>query len=350
MTHNCNLCPRHCGADRDGGKVGVCGASKIAQVALSDLHLWEEPPITGEHGSGAIFFSNCPLKCIYCQNRQISRGGKGKEVTPRELADMMLDLQHRHAANINLVTGTHYLDDIEKALVLLGKIEASPMDVPNSQTEASVAGVKSGVATRSAPTSPSLEGCDTVGESLVDSGTTCHEKLEIPIVWNTSSYESIETIKRLNRFVDIYLADFKYFSNELGKQLSKVDYYFEVATSAIKAMLEPKDNDERADVIVRHLILPGHVEDSKQVIHHIYETFGDDVVLSIMNQYTPVLKTAAEDGDVWSQKQLQKFPELARTVYDEEYEEVLDYADSLGIEDYFWQDGETCKESFIPEF
>ncbi|MDO4841471.1 MAG: radical SAM protein [Phoenicibacter congonensis] len=317
MTSNCNLCPRHCGANRECGKVGVCGAGAKAQVALADLHLWEEPPITGEHGSGAIFFSNCPLKCIYCQNRQISREGKGKEVTPAELANMMLELQSRKATNINLVTGTHYLDDIEKALALLGKLDAQEIDNPDLQREVFAAQ---------------------------------HDKLTIPIVWNTSSYEAVETIHRLNKFVDIYLADFKYFSNELGKKLSKVDDYFEVATSAIKAMLEPNPDGKRADVIVRHLILPGHVEDSKRVINHVHDTFGDDVVLSIMNQYTPVLKTAADSGDAWSQKQLEKSPELARTVFDEEYEEVLDYADSLGIEDYFWQDGETCKESFIPEF
>ena len=317
MTRNCNLCPRHCGVNRDGGKIGVCGAGVKAQVALADLHLWEEPPITGEHGSGAIFFSNCPLKCIYCQNRQISREGKGREVTPAELADMMLGLQSRKATNINLVTGTHYLDDIEKALALLGKLDAQSPDASDFQRDAFI---------------------------------VAGDKLTIPIVWNTSSYETVETIQRLNKFVDIYLADFKYFSNELGKQLSKVDDYFEVATSAIKTMLEPKVDGSRSDVIVRHLILPGHVEDSKHVIRHVYETFGDDVVLSIMNQYTPVLKTAADAGDAWSQKQLEKFPELARTVFDEEYEEVLDYADSLGIEEYFWQDGETCKESFIPEF
>lgn len=325
-TSGCELCPRKCGVERKQGKVGVCGAGEVAQVALADLHMWEEPPITGEHGSGAVFFSHCPLKCVYCQNRQISREGKGNEVTPIELAQMMLDLQARGATNINLVTGTHYLPQIEQALTLVGRL----------------------------PFRNHVRLADEV--EIIG-------KLDIPIVWNTSGFETVETVHRLNRFVDIYLTDFKYFSEELGKELSAVSNYCKVATVAIKAMLDKGGDtsssfsdeingakDKQPEVIIRHLILPGHVEDSKKVIKHVFNNFGDSVTLSIMNQYTPVLKTAADSGDEWSARVLRKHPELGRSVTDEEYEEVLDFADSLGIEEYFWQEGETCKESFIPNF
>lgn len=340
-TSGCELCPRKCRVERKQGKVGVCGAGGVAQVALADLHMWEEPPITGEHGSGAIFFSHCPLKCVYCQNRQISREGKGKEVTPVELAQMMLDLQARGATNINLVTGTHYLPQIEQALTLVGRLPFK-----NHVRLAS-----EGVASKFRNHVRLADEVEIIG------------KLDIPIVWNTSGFETVETVHRLNRFVDIYLTDFKYFSEELGKELSAVSNYCKVATVSIKAMLDKGGdtsssfsdeingaNDKQPKVIIRHLILPGHVEDSKKVIKHVFNNFGDSVTLSIMNQYTPVLKTAADSGDEWSARVLRKHPELGRSVTDVEYEEVLDFADSLGIEDYFWQEGETCKESFIPNF
>ena len=340
-TSGCELCPRKCRVERNQGKVGVCGAGEVAQVALADLHMWEEPPITGEHGSGAIFFSHCPLKCVYCQNRQISREDKGKEVTPVELAHMMLDLQARGATNINLVTGTHYLPQIEQALTLVGRLTFK--NHVRLASEGAVSKFRNHVRL--------ADEVEIIG------------KLDIPIVWNTSGFETVETVHRLNRFVDIYLTDFKYFSEELGKELSAVSNYCKVATVAIKAMLDkggdtPSSftdeisgaNDKQPEVIIRHLILPGHVEDSKKVIKHVFNNFGDSVTLSIMNQYTPVLKTAADSGDEWSARVLRKHPELGRSVTDEEYEEVLDFADSLGIEEYFWQEGETCKESFIPNF
>lgn len=340
-TSGCELCPRKCGVERKQGKVGVCGAGEVAQVALADLHMWEEPPITGEHGSGAIFFSHCPLKCVYCQNRQISREGKGKEVTPVELAHMMLDLQARGATNINLVTGTHYLPQIEQALTLVGRLTFK------NHVRLASEGVASKFKNHVRP----ADEVEIIG------------KLDIPIVWNTSGFETVETVHRLNRFVDIYLTDFKYFSEELGKELSAVNDYCKVATVAIKTMLDKGGdtsssftdeingaNNKQPEVIIRHLILPGHVEDSKRVIKHVFNNFGDSVTLSIMNQYTPVLKTAADSGDERSARVLRKHPELGRSVTDEEYEEVLDFADSLGVEDYFWQEGETCKESFIPNF
>lgn len=370
-TSGCELCPRKCGVERKQGKVGVCGAGEVAQVALADLHMWEEPPITGEHGSGAIFFSHCPLKCVYCQNRQISREGKGNEVTPVELAQMMLDLQARGATNINLVTGTHYLPQIEQALTLVGRLPFK-----NHVRLASDTGTGLGEdSSRSYTASP-----NNVGENDARTGHFCSGgefknhvrladeveiigKLDIPIVWNTSGFETVETVHRLNRFVDIYLTDFKYFSEELGKELSAVSNYCKVATVAIKTMLDKGGdtsssfsdeingaNNKQPVVIIRHLILPGHVEDSKKVIKHVFNNFGDSVTLSIMNQYTPVLKTAADSGDEWSARVLRKHPELGRSVTDEEYEEVLNFADSLGIEEYFWQEGETCKESFIPNF
>ena len=313
---NCTLCPRRCGANRENGELGVCGAPAEIKVALAQLHMWEEPPITGENGSGTIFFSHCPLKCTYCQNSTISSGGKGGVVTIEELQNMMLRLQNDGAENINFVTGTQWAPEIVQA----------------------VKGIK--------------------------------QSLKVPIVWNTSSYETPETIELLNEVVDIYLADFKYHSNTLAKQLSSAPNYRQTATAAISTMLngqsepenfaenllnsqsEPEDLHERApfgeaiptprlgskrSVIIRHLVLPGHTDDSKKVIKHVNDCFGNKVTLSIMNQFTPVNK-------------ISEFPELNRTLTKEEYEEVLDFADSIGISDYFWQEGETCKESFIPNF
>ncbi len=291
MTKVCKLCPRNCCVDREAGELGACGASSEMKVALADLHFWEEPPISGDSGSGTIFFSHCPMKCVYCQNHFISRGCKGETVSVEDLQQMMVDLQDRGAKNINFVTGTHYADKI-------------------------------------------VEACKGV-----------RHLLKIPIVWNTSSYEKAETIQLLNEVVDIYLADFKYHSDELATSLSRAPSYSQIATDAIFAMV-----DAGKEVIVRHLILPGHEDDSKRVIKHVNDTFGDRVTLSIMNQYTPVLKTLAEQGDEFAKAQLSRFPELAEIVSDEIYEEVLDYADSLGIDNYFWQQGKTCEESFIPDF
>ena len=385
-TSGCELCPRKCGVEREKGMIGVCGAGEAAQVALADLHMWEEPPITGEHGSGAIFFSHCPLKCVYCQNRQISREGKGNEVTPIDLAQMMLDLQARGATNINLVTGTHYLPQIEQALTLVGRLtfknyvrlasETGPGLVENNSRSDTAS--PNNVCKNDARTGHFCSGGELKNHVRLASEGVASKfknhvrladeveiigKLDIPIVWNTSGFETVETVHRLNRFVDIYLTDFKYFSEELGKELSAVSNYCKVATVAIKAMFDKGGDtsssfsdeingakDKQPEVIIRHLILPGHVEDSKKVIKHVFNNFGDSVTLSIMNQYTPVLKTAADTGDEWSVRVLRKHPELGRSVTDEEYEEVLDFADSLGIEDYFWQEGETCKESFIPNF
>ena len=318
---NCTLCPRKCGANREAGEIGVCGAPAEIKVALAQLHMWEEPPITGKNGSGTIFFSHCPLKCVYCQNRTISAEGKGKIVSIEKLQKMMLGLQEKGAENINLVTGTQWAPQIVQA----------------------VKGVK--------------------------------HSLHLPIVWNTSSYETVETIEILNEIVNIYLADFKYYSNGLAKQLSNVSNYRETATAAIEAMLngyllnnqsEPEDFDEhfsnvqseleefhesaplceaipkprlgsKRKVIIRHLVLPGHIDDSKLVIKHVNDCFGSKVRLSIMNQFTPVNRHGNHE-------------ELNQTLKKEEYEEVLNYADSLGIKNYFWQEGETCKESFIPNF
>lgn len=369
-TSGCELCPRKCRVEREKGIIGVCGAGEAAQVALADLHMWEEPPITGERGSGAIFFSHCPLKCVYCQNRQISREGKGKEVTPVELAQMMLDLQARGATNINLVTGTHYLPQIEQVLTLVGRLpfknhvrlasETGPGLVEDNSRSSTAS--PNNVCENDARTGHFCSGGEFKNHVKLADGVEIIGKLEIPIVWNTSGYETVETVHRLNRFVDIYLTDFKYFSEEIGKELSAVNDYCKVATVAIKTMLDKggdtssftdeisRVNGKQPEVIIRHLILPGHVEDSKKVIKHVFYNFGYSVTLSIMNQYTPVLKTAADSGDEWSARVLRKHPELGRSVTDEEYEEVLDFADSLGIEDYFWQEGETCKESFIPNF
>lgn len=303
----CRLCPHECGVDRRAGEVGVCGAGFEMSVSRAALHFWEEPPISGEAGSGTVFFAGCNLKCCYCQNSAISRGGAGRSASVSEVVDMMCGLERQGAMNVNLVTPTHFSDQVRAAV-------------------------------REART----QGC------------------VLPIVWNTGGYESVENVRLNEGLVDVYLADFKYFDDRLAKAYSGVADYREVAQSALDAMVEcvgdPSYDDfggiERMThgVVVRHLLLPGSLDDSKAVLRLLRQRYGGAVRVSIMNQYTPVLATAAAKGDAWSASVLGRFPQLAGTVAQAEYEALLDYADAIGLEDYFWQDGETCKESFIPEF
>lgn len=277
------------------------------RVSRAALHFWEEPPISGSVGSGTIFFSNCNLCCMYCQNHEISKGGAGKVVSINEVAQMCLDLQAQGAMNINLVTPTHFAPMIRCAI---DAARARGMD--------------------------------------------------LPIIWNTSGYETLDAVGENDGFVDVYLTDFKYFDDALAKAFSGVTDYRERATSAIEKMIEsigePKFDDFNGcsrltnGVVVRHLLLPGHAADSKRVLRLLHERYGRSVLVSIMNQYTPVLRTLAESGDENAQRDLQQYPELGESLANEEYELVLDYADELGLQDYFWQDGATCKESFIPEF
>lgn len=291
LMKSCTLCARSCHMDRTKG-AGRCGESMKIAAARAALHLWEEPCISGKEGSGAVFFSGCPLGCIFCQNREIALGKSGKTISMERLTEIFLELQGEKANNINLVTPTQYVPQI---------IEC----VDNARKRG----------------------------------------LRIPIVYNTGSYETTETIRMLVDTVDIFLPDLKYFDPALSKRYSDAEDYFEVASKAIAEMVkmtgEPQF-DERGmmtrGTIVRHLILPGHTEDSKKIIRYLYETYGDSIYVSIMNQYTPMkgIEKAA--------------PELGRKVTRREYDKVVDYAISLGMENAFIQEGGTASESFIPAF
>lgn len=290
----CTLCPRKCTVDRHAGEKGVCGQTDRLKVARAALHYWEEPCISGTEGSGAVFFSGCALHCVFCQNQNIANGTAGKEISVRRLSEIFLELQEKGANNINLVTASHFVPQVAEALV-----------------------------------------------AAKDTG------LQIPIVYNTSSYETVENIKRLEGLVDIYLPDFKYMNTELSARYSHAADYAGVAKAAIKEMVRQTGtaaffdgNEEglmRRGTIVRHLILPGCTEDSKQIIRYLYETYGDTIYLSIMNQFTPLPGLA-------------QYPELNRKITEEEYEAVVDYALELGVECGFIQEGDTAEESFIPEF
>ena len=290
----CELCPRRCRADRAAGERGVCGATDTLRLARAALHFWEEPPISGEAGSGTVFFSGCPLKCVYCQNHEISTGNFGIDVSPERLAQIMLELQDQGALNINLVTATHYAHLLPEAIA----------------------------AARA-------------------------RGLVVPIVYNTSGYERVGAVRELDDLVDIWLTDFKYADAGLGRALSHVPDYPSVAQSALIEMARQLERHgggaARADgtwtrgIIVRHLVLPGHAEDSCRVLDLIWDAVGD-VPISVMSQYTPNAAMRAAGG------------ELARAVTREEYERVLDHADDLGFTQMFWQEGGAVDESFTPPF
>jgi putative pyruvate formate lyase activating enzyme len=311
---HCELCPRHCGVNRiadldaeGGAGVGFCGASDTMKVARIALHFWEEPPISGDSGSGCVFFSHCSLGCVYCQNRYISRGGHGREYSIDELACAMVDLQAQGALNINLVTPTHFAPSARASVLRARELG-----------------------------------------------------LHLPIVWNTSGFETVEQVRANRGVVDVYLSDFKYADAALGAALSRVKDYPLAAIEALREMVacagELKCDEYRAQtrliggVIMRHMLLPGHLDDSKRVLKMLYSEFGDSIAYSIMNQYTPVLNTDAEGGDAFAARALAQHPELAHAVSTQEYEALLDFADELGIEDYFWQEGAAMSESFIPDF
>lgn len=289
LLKSCNLCPRKCGVNRYE-KLGYCGANNKIKLAYYSLHKWEEPVISGINGSGTVFFSNCNLRCIYCQNKKISIDGYGKYISNKRLKEIILELQDRGAHNINLVTPTHYVPQIAS---ILHKIK--------------------------------------------------NKELSIPVVYNTSSYENVGTLIMLRGLIDIYLADLKYFDDDLAKKYSLCDNYFEIATMAIDEMYRqvPKielDNNGmmKKGLIVRVLILPGHISDAKRIIEYLYKTYGDDIYISIMSQYTPINKC--------------KFSNLNRKVSEDEYEEVINYALTIGVTNAFIQEGESADESFIPTF
>ena len=295
MIHDvikCRLCPRNCGADRQNGKQGFCGQTGKVKIARAALHMWEEPCISGPEGSGTIFFSGCSLGCKFCQNAEIAARNKGVEIPVEDLAQWMIRLQNQHANNINLVTPTHFVPQVVEAV-----------------------------------------------------GMARDAGLRIPIVYNTSGYETPETIQMLKGAVDIYLPDFKYMDSRLAKEYSNAPDYPEWAKQALKEMLlqtkgENCFNEQgimQKGIIVRHLILPGHTKDSMAVLKYLYETYGDQIYISIMNQYTPM--PAVSDD-----------PELCRKVTKREYNRVVDYAIKLGISQAFIQEGKTAQESFIPPF
>lgn len=287
----CRLCPRDCRVNREKGEIGYCGADNDLYVARAALHFWEEPCLSGTKGSGTVFFSNCNLKCVYCQNYSISTKHFGKKITIHRLAEIFLELQEKGANNINLVTPTHYVPQIIEALKIAKE-----------------------------------------------------NGLHLPIVYNTSGYEKIETLKMLEGYIDIYLPDFKYWSEDLAIRYSKAVNYKEIVKQAIKEMYRQvkdpvfdEDGRMKKGIIVRHLMLPGHLEDSKKIIDDLFSAYQHHIYLSIMNQYTPL-------------KQVEHIKELNQTITEKEYEELLDYALDLGIKNAFIQEGETQKESFIPEF
>ena len=304
---HCQLCPRRCGANRAAGARGVCGAAGDIVVARAALHRWEEPPISGERGSGTIFFSYCPLRCVYCQNQLIASGEAGVAVSVERIAEMCLELARSGALNINFVTPTHYAPQA-RAAVRLARARG----------------------------------------------------LNLPVVWNTSGYETVSAVRANCGVVDVYLTDFKYIDPAVSRRYSGAADYAQVALAALDEMVAQTGDlaFDRVDglyrltrgVVVRHLLLPGHLEDSKSVVRTVWDRYGTSVALSLMNQYTPVLARAAAEGDGWAAAQLERCPELAGRVSDDEYEELLDFADEIGIEDYFWQEGSAVEESFIPPF
>lgn len=294
LYRSCRLCPRECGVDRTAGRTGVCGMPAALYAARAALHEWEEPCLSGEppRGSGTVFFSGCCLRCGYCQNRDISRGRAGREISAGRLAEIFLELQDKGAYNINLVTPTHYLPHIVCAL-----------------------------------------------REAKENG------LHLPVVYNTSGYERPQMLRLLAGLVDVWLPDLKYKSSELSSRYSYTPDYFTHAAAALDEMVrqagEPQfdaDGMMTRGVIVRHLCLPGQGEDSRAVIRWLWERYRHGIFLSLMSQYTPLAGVE------------QEFPELARRLTGEEYERLVDFAVGLGVENGFIQEGSAAKESFIPAF
>lgn len=288
---NCNLCPRNCGVNRLNGQLGFCGAGKNIKLARVSLHHYEEPCISGKNGSGTVFFSNCSLRCVFCQNHQISQEGFGTEVTIEKLTQIFLELQSRNAHNINLVTPTHYVPQIISAL-----------------------------------------------KQAKELGLT------IPIIYNSSGYENLETIKMLKGYVQVYVPDLKYFKGKYAVKYSNAKNYFSYAKIAISEMFSQtpnvKFNEEgliTEGVIIRHLMLPGLLFDSKKIIDYIENTYSNKVFISIMNQYTPMFNTT-------------NYPEIDKPLNLDHYDALIDYALSKGITKGFIQDNGTSSKEFIPEF
>ena len=287
----CVLCPRNCTADRRKSK-GYCGAGNTIKIARAALHYWEEPCISGKNGSGAVFFTGCPLRCVYCQNHYISTGESGIEINEERLTEIFFELKEQGAENINLVTADHFLPGVISAI-----------------------------------------------------GSARSRGFDLPFIYNCSGYEKTESLKMLEGLIDVYLPDFKYMDPDLALRYSNAPDYPETAKAAVAEMIRQqpvKTLDSRGiiknGVIVRHLLLPGHVLDSRKVIRYLFETYGNTVTLSLMNQYTPMPQVK------------EKFPELMRKVKRSEYRKLVDFALDLGVEEAYIQEGGTAAESFIPDF
>lgn len=288
LYENCHLCARNCGINRHE-TFGYCRETSEIYLSRAALHMWEEPPISGTNGSGTIFFSGCSLSCVYCQNADISRGRSGKSVSVSRLAEIMLELQHKGAHNVNLVTPTHYIPSLAEAIPMARQMG-----------------------------------------------------LTIPIVYNTGSYDNVDALRTLSGLVDIYLPDLKYYNTKTAESYSHAGDYPTVAREAISEMYRqvgaPIFDDEgimRRGMIVRILLLPGRVAEAKLSLKYLMDTYGDNIYVSLMNQYTPMPGMA---------------PPLNRKVTREEYHELLDYAEKLGLKNGFTQDFGTASESFIPLF
>lgn len=288
---NCLLCPRKCGINRSTGQTGVCGVSAEIRVARAALHYWEEPCISGKKGSGAVFFSGCSLHCVFCQNREISDGKAGKVISKERLSDIFLELKAKGANNINLVTPGQYIPDIVWAV-----------------------------------------------------SDARRRGMELPIVYNTSGYEDADELKQLEGIVDVYLPDFKYMDSALSAKYSRAKDYPPVAKQALSEMVRQQPDVVIDDatgliqkgVIVRQLLLPGHVNDAKAILKYLHDTYQNSIYISMMSQFTPIA--------------LKDYPEINRTVTRREYERLIDYAIKIGITNAFIQEGDVAKDSFIPAF
>lgn len=289
----CEVCPHKCKINRKNNKIGRCKASDKVKIALYSTHDFEEPCISGKKGSGTVFFSNCNLNCVYCQNYEISQQGKGKEISIEELVNIFLEQQNKNVENINLVTPTSYVPQIIETIKIAKE-----------------------------------------------------RGLKIPIVYNTNGYENIETIKKLEGYIDIYLPDLKYAENKLGKRYSKIEDYFEIATKAIKEMENqigsPKFNDEgimQRGVLVRHLVLPNNIENSKKVLRWMKDNLKEDTYVSIMAQYFPTFKAKTEE-----------YKELNRKLNLKEWEEIEDYIYELNFKNGFMQELGEHEEEYVPKW
>ncbi len=287
----CTICPHRCKVNRLDGQIGRCKCNDKIKIALASIHNYEEPCISEGNGSGTVFFSNCNLSCIYCQNYEISQLGRGKNITIAELANTFLELQRKNVNNINLVTPTMYAYQIKEAIKIARK-----------------------------------------------------DGLKIPIIYNTNSYENVETIKALNGYIDVYLPDLKYYSNELSKKYSKVDKYFEVATKAIKEMYKQvgtakfdKNGIIQKGVIIRHLILPNHLQNSKHILKWIKENMPDDIYVSVMAQYFPTYKTKQDEY-------------INRKLTKKEYKEIEKFLFTLDLKNGYMQELGEHEEEYVPKW